>query len=70
MISVVQTGGYAVIQVVLMASNFSMIPIRCLLTVNSEIAFFFFFNSLAEVVLNACFLSKLIRFKKKILPNW
>ena len=53
-----------------MASNFSMIPIRWLLTVDSEMAFFFLFNLLAEVVLNACFLLKLIRFKKKLLSNW
>ena len=53
-----------------MASNFSMIPITWLLTVDSEMAFFFFlFNSLAEVVLNACFLLKLIRFKKKIIAK-
>ena len=53
-----------------MASNFSMIPIRGLLAVDSEMVFFFLFNSLAEVVFNACFLLKLIRFKKQLLPNW
>ena len=39
-----------------MASNFSMVPIRWPLTVDSEIVFFCLFNSLAEAVFNACFL--------------
>ena len=41
-----------------MASNFSLIPFRWPLTVDSEMAFFFLFHSLAEVVLvffsNSC----------------
>ena len=43
-----------------MAYNFSMIPIHWLLTVDSEIVFFF----TSKVVLNVYFLLKFIRFKK------
>ena len=44
-----------------MASNFSMIPIRWLLTVDSEMAFFLF-HSLAEGVLEK-FIAKLVNSK-------
>ena len=49
-----------------MASNYSMIPIRWLLTVDSEMAFLLL-HLLAEGVL--VFL-KLMRLKKKLLLNW
>ena len=52
-----------------MASNFSVIPIRWLLTVDSEMIFFFFlFHSLAEGVL-VFFKTDAVQ-EKNVLPNW
>ena len=53
-------------QSIFVASNFSVIPIRWLLTVDAEMAFSVFHRSLRC----ACFLLKLMRFKKSSLPNW